>query len=95
MKKYKAMYEAFGEQGATMRPARIVGELPHSERKSALQQAAQRLNIEKISFGVPIWKTLGLTRNAAKSDGRPWLVYTGDSLPLEYVQFNEFNDEQS
>jgi hypothetical protein len=85
MKQFSANYEAFGEQGAFMRLARTVGELPHADCSAALAQAAKNLGVSKISFGVPIWRTLGMTKRQVLADERDWLRFAGADLPLKYV----------
>ena len=75
-------YLAFGEAGEYVRPARVVGELPHVLRGPALTRAAQVLGLERISFGVPIWQTLKLTPRERDSDARAWVRCSGGDLPL-------------
>ena len=71
-------YTAFGEQGEYIRKAKTVGELPHPMRRKALKVAAEKLNVEKIQFGVPIYRTLKLTRSELIKNKRQWLVHSGD-----------------
>lgn len=85
MKVYSATYKAFGEQGEYSRPAKTVGELPHGDVKSALQQAATKLGVNSIQFGIPIWATLGMTKMDVVNDSRKWLMFTGSDLPLTLV----------
>lgn len=76
------MYFAFGEQGGYVRKALNVGELPHALRQNALKLAADVLGIEYIQYGVPIYRTLGLTKSDLDTDKRQWLRFTGETLPL-------------
>jgi len=85
MKAFKANYKTFGEKGEFERPAKTVGELPHLDRLPALQQAAQSLSIKKIHFGIPIWITLKLKKSEANADSRDWIMFSGENLPLRYV----------
>lgn len=86
-------YEAFGESGPFIRPARTVAELEHSDRLPALRKAAVNLRLDHIQFGVQIWKTLGMTRREARVDGRAWLMCSGANLPLALVnEKKEFGD---
>lgn len=82
---YTANYCAYSEQGDFNRPAKTVGELEHEDRLPALKQAAKNTGLAHISYGVPIYRSLKLTRGQAENDSRNFLFYTGENLPLEYV----------
>lgn len=77
-------YVACSEHGDVARPAKTIGELPGTNlRMLALKVAAKALDLGFIHFGVPIYRTLGLTASEAEKDGRPWLLSNGDNLKLE------------
>lgn len=77
-------YIACGEHGDVARPAKTIGELPGTNlRMFALKAAAKALDLEFIHFGIPIFKTLGLTTSEAEKDGRSWLLSNGDNLKLD------------
>lgn len=88
------MYLAFGEQGNYSRRARIVGELPHSLVSGALEMAAQTLGVQKIHYGVPIYRTLNLTASELDKDSREWLKYSGHDLPLHYFWQEDDTEEE-
>lgn len=81
----KPDYRALGRNGEYIRPARYVHELDHADRAPALEQAARNLGIERIFFGQHVYMTLGMSYRQAQADGRPWLLFRGAELPLEYV----------
>lgn len=86
MKHFKHEYKALDNWGGEyMRDAFTVGELPHHKRAAALKQAALKLGIQKIEFGVPIWDTIGMLKCDVAVDERRWLLYKGCDLPLMYV----------
>ena len=79
------LYVAYADKGDIVRPATTVGELPGVKlRKFVLQEAANILGVEKIQYGIPIFKTLKLTRQQAETDGREWLLSSGCDLKLKY-----------
>lgn len=66
------------------RQAFTVGELPEHLRQQALQKAARVLGFELIRYGVPLYESAGMTKADAKKDGRAFLQYRGEDLPLDY-----------
>lgn len=88
---YKATYEAFGDQGPYLRPARTVGELPYKLVKFALRQVARNIDAEHIYFGLPVYQSIGMTKAEAIADGRPELLFKAGDLPLEYVNISGKN----
>lgn len=82
---FEVEYLAFGGKGEYRRPAIRVGELPHNQIGPALRQAAANLGVSAIQFGVPIWRTLGMTKAQYANDRRRWLRFRGAELPLAYV----------
>lgn len=66
------------------RQAFTVGELPEHLRRPALQKAARVLSFELIRYGVPLYESAGMTKADAKKDGRAFLQYRGEDLPLDY-----------
>ena len=61
-----------------------IGELPEHLRKPALQKAARVLGFETIRYGVPLYESAGMTKADARKDGRAFLEYRGEDLPLDY-----------
>lgn len=91
-------YEALDAKGLPYnRPARVVGELPHSDVRAALESATQEISRRldmaakgSIPFGSPVYVAFGLTRPQAKSHPEATLLLThGENLPLDYC--NECN----
>jgi|7_EtaG_2_1085326.scaffolds.fasta_scaffold109786_3 hypothetical protein len=66
------------------RQAFTIGELPEHLRKPALQKAARVLGFETIRYGVPLYESAGMTKADARKDGRAFLEYRGEDLPLDY-----------
>jgi len=85
MKEYD--YEALNRDGFPYwRKARVVGELPHGKRADALKSLVEGLGVGRIYFGVPLFATLGLTKNEAKKDSRGYLLFSGDDMPLSLLK---------
>lgn len=79
------LYEGLdGDGHEYTRQAFTVGELPEHLRKPALQKAARVLGFETIRFGVPLYESAGMTKADARKDGRAFLEYRGEDLPLDY-----------
>lgn len=87
------LFCALGQQGNYVRKAVSVGELPHSMRLDALKVAAQVLGVQQIQYGVPIYRTLGMTKTELMADRRQWLRFSGESLPLSLF-WDESNSEE-
>lgn len=78
-------YEAFGESGPFLRPARTIGELPHDRRKEASKIAEVTLEMT-IEYGVPIGQSNGMTKREMQADSRTWINLKGCDLPLSLLQ---------
>lgn len=68
------------------RNALTIGELPNAKMRMAATRAAARVfGVEKVEYGVPIFKTLGLTRTEAFEvckSGKLWILSTGEDIKL-------------
>lgn len=79
------IYESLDGDGFPYtRQAFTVGELPEHLRKPALQKAAIVLGFDSIRFGVPLYGSAGMNKAEARKDGRAFLEYRGEDLPLDY-----------
>ena len=77
-------YKAFGSKGEYERKARTIGELPLDLRSAAIGLAEEVLGVARIQAGIPIYRTLGLTKRAFLADSRVWVSYSGYDLPLRF-----------
>jgi len=55
-------------------------------RMQAIKEIQRATGIQKIQYGVPVYRTLGLTQHQANHDGRPWLRLRGADLPLSLLK---------
>lgn len=87
-------YEALDASGKPfIRPASIVGELPHSNRRAALDEALQTVAeaidlkpSKKISFGLQIYTSFGMTLAEAKKHVHSSiLLRQGCDLSLQFI----------
>lgn len=82
------LYEALDGDGYPYtRQAFTVGELPDHLRKAALKKASAVLGLGPLSYGIPVYESLGMEKAEAISDGRPFLMYKGLDLPLDYFWY--------
>jgi hypothetical protein len=93
---YGIPYEAFGQEGAFIRDARIIGELPNAMRMRACEDATEGVNDllqivaqERVAYGTPIYLAYGMTRADASSNPlASVLLLNGEALPLTYCTLN-------
>ena len=88
------LYEAFGENGPYLRPARRIGELPLEQRLEACRKITPI--IERITgltaerpiwFGMWAYSVFGITRKQAKEHPHAELLMTpGCDLPLSLLE---------
>lgn len=88
-------YEALDHQGLTyIRPARIISELPHASRASALISATETLSallgqpsLNNIHFGTATYEAFDMRPTgrawAKNHDQAPLLLLMGGDLPLD------------
>lgn len=77
-------YEALDSDGKpVMRPARVIGELPHDVRQVACADAAKGIGlllgvapIRSIPFGAPVYEAFGLKQPEAKAHPHSKLLMT-------------------
>jgi hypothetical protein len=81
----KPSYQAFGESGVYLRPARTICELPTADtRMRAIKAASKKLGL-KVNFGVPVWISNKFTPSERDKDGRDIILLKGCDLPLNLI----------
>ena len=76
------LYLAFGETGDFIREARTIGELPHELVAPVMLQAKAAMGLDCLSYGVQIWRSLGMRPSKVEADSRDYLKLRGEELPL-------------
>lgn len=80
--------EALNNKGEPYtRLASTVDDLPTPLMRTLAIQAIQRTTgIDKIHYGVPVYQTLGISKQQALRDKRTWLMLRGADLPLSLAK---------
>lgn len=87
-------YEALDAKGYPhMREARVVGELPLTERRPALDAALEAVSkslgipaLHKLSFALPVYEAFGINHRVAGRHKQAKLLLTlGTNLSLDFI----------
>tara|TARA_R110001592_G_scaffold47952_5_gene151526 strand:+ start:2452 stop:2742 length:291 start_codon:yes stop_codon:yes gene_type:complete len=91
----RPLYEALDKQGMPyIRPAKTVGELPHSHCRAALDKAIESLSdtvrlthTKPLAYGMPVYHSFGLNhREAARHIHAKLLMTKACDLNLDFVR---------
>jgi hypothetical protein len=88
------MYEAYGEKGDIIRPAKIISELPHELRKEACNRATVGISDHigiipdrPIYFGSPVYKAFKMDAPTAKRNPHAVLLLSlGCDVSLSFCK---------